>query len=411
MTATPTDHAAVDRPARFNQRLPAGFFADVQSEVAARAADEGLLGVLTDDPDDVAYLTGFFHHPCERPVVVWVSAEGEVVLLLPDLEREHAESQRARARLLAYPEFPGVVPPFSVLAEALPLTASGRIGHGPGMSYERLTALTTALASARPGLGADVTLAVRTARYRKRAGEIALHAEAGRITDVMLAAGRAMVEEAVDAHGELPSEAELSAHVAAVGADLMHAEHDDVVSGLFLAGGLVYSGPGSAHPHALPSARRIRRGETFMLSLGCAVGGRYVEGERTFLLGAPDARQRRYYDAVRRAQELGAALLRPGARCSEVNDACLQVIRDAGFGAHLLHRQGHGIGVSMHEPPWLESGDTTLLDEGFVVSNEPGIYIPGHAGYRISDSMLVTSTGAESFTSHPRAVDEVVIAC
>jgi Xaa-Pro dipeptidase len=86
------------------------------------------------------------------------------------------------------------------------------------------------------------------------------------------------------------------------------------------------------------------------------------------------------------------------------------VIRDAGLGQYLQHRQGHGIGVGMHEPPWLEDGDDTVLQEGFVVSNEPGIYVPGHAGYRISDSMQITADGAVPFTRFPKSLDDVVVA-
>jgi Xaa-Pro aminopeptidase len=147
-----------------------------------------------------------------------------------------------------------------------------------------------------------------------------------------------------------------------------------------------------------------------MLSLGCAVGGRYVEGERTFVLGEPTAEQIRYYEAVQAAQQTGSDTLRPGITCAEANRQCLQVIRDAGLGQFIQHRQGHGIGLGMHEPPWLEDGDDTVLEAGFVVSNEPGIYIPGHAGYRISDSMIITNEGAQPFTSYPKQLDDVIVA-
>ncbi|BDZ46857.1 M24 family metallopeptidase [Naasia aerilata] len=95
--------------------------------------------------------------------------------------------------------------------------------------------------------------------------------------------------------------------------------------------------------------------------------------------------------------------------CRASNARCLDVIRDAGLGQYLRHRQGHGIGLGMHEPPWLEDGDPTLLEAGMIVSNEPGIYIPGHAGYRISDSMLVTASGSEPLTSFPRSLEDCTI--
>jgi Xaa-Pro aminopeptidase len=190
----------------------------------------------------------------------------------------------------------------------------------------------------------------------------------------------------------------------------MYRQHADVVVISFLAGGLVYAGANSAIPHGLPSSYRLRDGDTFMLSLGAAVGGRFVEGERTFVLGDPTADQRRFHDAVRDAQAEGGRAIAPGTRCCDSNARCLDVIRDAGLGSYLRHRQGHGIGLGMHEPPWLEDGDPTVLRPGMIVSNEPGIYIPGHAGYRISDSMLVTETGSEPLTSFPRSLDDCVIA-
>lgn len=388
----------------FSQRLDSSFFEKAQDRVRARAADAGLDAVLTDDPEDVAYLTGFFHHPCERPVAVWLDSDGHCVLLLPELEREHALAQHAAAELVSYPEYPGVRPPFAALADAIG-TGSRRAGHTTSMSYQRLAAATGALSD----VDLTATDAVTVCRYVKDPDEVALHAEAARITDVMLTEGVKLVADAVTAGGEPPSEAELAAHVTRVGTTTMYAEHTDVVVVSMLAGGLVYAGANSAYPHGLPSGYRPRPGDTFMLSLGCAVGGRFVEGERTFVLGEPSEEQRRFHETVRLAQQVGGEAIRPGAECRAANAACLAVIRDAGLGGYLRHRQGHGIGLGMHEPPWLEDGDDTLLEPGMIVSNEPGIYVPGHAGYRISDSMLVTESGSRPLTSYPRGLDDCVI--
>jgi Xaa-Pro dipeptidase len=169
----------------------------------------------------------------------------------------------------------------------------------------------------------------------------------------------------------------------------------------------VYSGPNSARPHALPSGRRLAPGEPFMLSLGAGVGGRHVECERTFFLGEPDAEQARYYSVVLAAQQAGLAGLRAGRRCCDVNAECLAVIRDAGLTQYLRHRQGHGIGVNIHEPPWLEDGDDSVLAHDMIVSDEPGLYVPGLAGFRISDSVLV---GDGPLTAYPKNLDDIVIA-
>jgi Xaa-Pro aminopeptidase len=382
------------------QRLAVDFYTELQNDIRAALAEAGLDAMLADDPEDVAYLTGFFHHPCERPVAVLLGVDGSTTLLLAELEREHAQAQRSAARIVAYPEFPGIRPPFEHLG-----AVKGRVGYAGSMSVARLAEV----AAAFPGTTLVQTDVVTRARLVKRPEEVALHAEAARITDLMLVAGRTLIEQALAAGGELPSEAELAGHVSSVGSRTMYAEHTDVVVVSPLAGGLVYAGPNSAHPHGLPSGYRLRPGDSFVLSLGCAVGGRFVEGERTFVLGEPTDLQRRYYEAVREAQQTGTEALRPGIRCAEVNKACLDVIRGYGLGEYLRHRQGHGIGLGMHEPPWLEDGDDTVLVPNMIVSNEPGIYVPGHGGYRISDSMLVTEDGARPFTAYPRGLDDVIV--
>jgi len=388
----------------FDQRLAPAFFDRVQDRVRSMMAEEGFDAFLTDYPEDIAYLTGFFHHPSERPVAIWVETDGRVVMLLPELEREYAESQSARAELVAFFEYPGVTSPFAALADAV--RPRGRVGFASTMSYQRLSSARAAMA------GADLVASdlITRARYVKFPEEVALHREAARVTDRMLDAGVRLVTDAVAAGGDLPTEAELERHVTATGTGIMYAEHRNVVVASLLAGGLVYSGANSAFPHGLPSVNRLRAGDTFMLSLGCAVGGRFIEGERTFVLGEPTAEQRRFHDTIRDAQLVGRETIRAGLECREANRLCLDVIREAGLGEFIRHRQGHGIGLGMHEAPWLEDGDATVLAAGMVVSNEPGIYVPGHAGYRLSDSMLVTDDGAEALTTFPRSLDDCTIA-
>lgn len=389
----------------FTQRLDPEVYDRIQARVAERLTAEGLQAIVTDDPEDVSYLTGFFHHPGERPVAVLLTDSGDATLLLPELERQHAEEQRARASVVAFAEYPGVENPFAPLARAAG-ALSGRVGVTTQVTQHRLAMMNGAFAAVEwvP------TELITHARYVKFPEEIEQHREAARITDLMLTAGVSLITDAIAGGDRLPSEAELAAHVGRAGVGLMYAEHREVVVISFLAGGLVYAGANSAIPHGLPSGYRLRDGDTFMLSLGAAVGGRFVEGERTFVLGEPSADQRRYHDAVRAAQAEGSRAIAPGVPCADSNARCLSVIRDAGLGQYLRHRQGHGIGLGMHEPPWLEDGDPTPLEVGMIVSNEPGIYIPGHAGYRISDSMLVTSNGSEPLTSYPRSLDDCTIA-
>lgn len=386
----------------FDQRLPPTFYTAVQERVAAAAAAAGLDGVFTDAPDDVAYLCGFFFHPGERPVAAWVDAgDARTTLLLPELEHDHALAQRASATLVTYKEFPGTASPFAPLATAM---QGKRVGFGPSLTYGRWRELLDVVA---PALLEPCDVITRR-RMVKHPEEIRLHTEAARIAGLMLASGIRFITDAF-ACGAPPSEADVAAHVGEVGRTIMSAEHVGIVPGPYLASGLVYSGDNSSKPHALPSAHRLQRGDTFMLSLGCAVGGRYIEAERTFVLGSPSDEQRRYFETVQHAQSVGADAIRPGRTCRESNALCLDVIRDAGLGAFIRHRQGHGIGVGMHEPPWIEDGDDTEIAPGMLLSNEPGIYVPGHAGYRISDSVLVEPAGARALTHYPRSLEECTV--
>jgi len=384
------------------QRLSRDTYARIQDGLRARMEAQGLDGLLVDDHHHVAYLTGFFHFPNERPAAVWLTAE-ECVLLVPALEADHAEKQNTAADFVVYPEFPGLEDAFSILLSTK--NPTGRIAYSPTTPVGRVEKFRRFA----PNATWVMSEIVEDARLIKFPEEIALHREAARISDAMVESGLKLIRDAMAAGSPLPTEAELASHVTRFGVSTMYAEHEDVVVGQMLAGGLVYTGKNAAFPHGLPSAERVKPGETFILSLGCAVGGRFAESERTFVMGEPSDEQRRYFDVAARAQAVGTDALIAGRPCSEANRICLDVIREAGMEKFLRHRQGHGIGIWLHEPPWIADGDDSPLQPGMIVSSEPGLYIPGHGGYRISDTVLITENGPERLTKRPRTLQDCVI--
>ncbi|TDC04528.1 aminopeptidase P family protein [Nonomuraea longispora] len=389
-------------------RLSPAHYAGVHASLRRALDEDGLDGFLATAPADVAYLAGFFYAVTERPVYLWFPREGRPVCLVPQHDDEYARLQRIEADLATYAEYPGVDPAERVLARLIAGAgrSAARIGVSGGLTLAALGLLTAAL----PGSTFETSTAVSRLRVVKRPEELERHREAAAICDEMLAAGRALIEDALRSGGPLPSEGDLARHVIGHGTDAMYQRYDHVIYTTKLAGGLVYAGPNSAHPHGLPSRRRLEPGDTVILSLGAAVGSRFVESERTFVIDEPSADQRRYFAAAAQAQEVGTAGLRAGRSCAEVNRECLDVIRGHGLGAYLRHRQGHGIGVQNHEPPWVEDGDDTVIGAGMVLSSEPGVYVPGHGGYRISDTVLITEDGPERLTHYPRALEENVIA-
>ncbi|MGB4138033.1 MAG: Xaa-Pro peptidase family protein [Microbacterium sp.] len=388
-------------------RLPDDFYSRVHERVRRRLAEDGLDGLIATVPGDVAYLIGFFYAVTERPVYLWFGADGSRFVLMPELDAEYAEAQDVHAPVRTYFEYPGVVSPEEHFARGLRAegTPHARVGVSGGISV----AARDRLGAALPDTTLVVSPIVAELRLVKEPEEIAFHRQAADVCDRMLHAGRRLIEDALASGGELPTESDLARHVIAFGTDRMYEQYRTVIYTTKLAGGLVYAGPNSARPHGLPSSRRLEVGDTLILSLGAAVASRFVESERTFVIGEPTDQQRRLFDVVRTAQEVGTRAMIAGRRCADVNAECLDVIRSAGLGEFIRHRQGHGIGIAQHEAPWVEDGDPTVLQPGMILSSEPGVYVPGHAGYRISDSVLVTADGPERLTSYPRTLEENVI--
>lgn len=389
----------------FSQRLGADFYAKIQADIRRRMDAAGIDLLLLDSTDDVIYTTGFSHYTTERPVVVAITAT-DTFLLLPELERTHAAHQKIAAEPIVYFEFPGIDPWFAVLGRKFD-GFKGTVAYGHAISLARVKPIETAFPNAERVIPSNI---VQQMRLRKHPEEIALHREAARLSDRMVAAGVEMIREAMRKGGPLPSEVEIESHVSRHAMRTMHEEHEDVMLVQGLASGLVYSGARSAFPHGMPTGHPVKIGESIILSLGCRVGARASESERTFFIGEPSKVQQEHYAVAYEAQRMATAALIAGHTCASADNLALAYIRDSGMSEYLLHRVGHGMGIMFHEPPWVEGGDQTILEPGMITSSEPAIFVPGFAGYRIADTVLITAEGPDSMTLYPRKLEDVVIA-
>jgi Xaa-Pro dipeptidase len=387
----------------FTQRLGAEFYARVHKDIRARMAETGVDLLLLDSNDDVIYTTGFSHYTTERPVVFAITQE-RAWLLLPRLEETHASHQTIAAEPVIYFEFPGVDRPFDVLARALP-KQTGTVAHSYGIAFGRVAQIQNAF----PNATVKPSSIVQQMRLRKYPEEIALHREAARISDAMVESGVALIAGAMRRGGELPSEIEIESHVSRHAMRIMFEEHQDLMLVQGLASGLVYSGVRSSFPHGMPTGNPVKRGESIILSLGCRVGGRAAESERTFFIGEPTKEQMGHYAVAFEAQRIGTAALIAGNTCASSDNLAQAYIDKQGMKDNAFHRVGHGMGIMFHEPPWIEAGDQTILEPGMIASSEPSITIPDFAGYRIADTVLVTANGPDSLTKYPRRIEEIVI--
>lgn len=388
----------------FSQRLGANFYAKIQADIRVRMEAAGIDLLLLDSNDDVIYTTGFSHYTTERPVVAAITAT-DAFLLLPELERTHAEHQNIAAEPVVYFEFPGIDPWFSVLGRKF-AGFRGTVAYGHAISLARVKPIETAFANAERVIPSNI---VQQMRLRKHPEEIALHREAARLSDRMVEVGVEIIREAMRKGGPLPSEVEIESYVSRHAMRTMHEEHEDVMLVQGLASGLVYSGPRSAFPHGMPTGNPVKIGESIILSLGCRVGARASESERTLFIGEPSKVQQAHYAVAYEAQRMATAALIAGHSCASADNLALAYIRDSGMSEYLLHRVGHGMGIMFHEAPWVEGGDQTILEPGMITSSEPAIFVPGFAGYRIADTVLITAEGPESMTLYPRKLEDVII--
>jgi Xaa-Pro aminopeptidase len=225
-------------------------------------------------------------------------------------------------------------------------------------------------------------------RAVKDANELARLAAAG-------AAADATYEEIVG----VPFEGRRETDVAGDLADLLrgfgHEQVDFTVVG---------SGPNGANPHHEAGDRVIEEGDAVVLDFGGLMFGYGSDTSRTVCVGEPSALVREVHEIVRQAQQAGVDAARPGVACQEVDRAARRRISEAGYGEQFIHRTGHGIGVTTHEPPYMIEGEEQPMVPGMCFSVEPGIYLPGRFGVRIEDIVVVTPEGGRRLNNTERTL-------
>ena len=245
--------------------------------------------------------------------------------------------------------------------------------------------------------GAKVTKAgtvLRGLRIRKDPAELAALRAAGRTVDDT-------IPEAVALCRPGRTEAQVERELRAA---LLRRSRDGAVAFTIIA-----AGPSAAFPHHETSDRPLRPGDVVILDYGTRLGGYHSDITVTCSVGEPaDPEARRVYRVVYEAQQAALRAVRPGATCGEIDRAARGVIEAAGYGPRFLHRTGHGLGLQVHEPPFLVAGSDEPLEEGMVFSIEPGIYLPGRFGVRLEVIASVSADGV-SLINAPSAPELPVV--
>ncbi|GAA1774404.1 Xaa-Pro peptidase family protein [Luedemannella helvata] len=363
---------------------PVAFTADDYRARIRRAVDEatdaGLAGLLITPGPDLTYLTGYRPTAItERLTVLVLGQDTEPTLLVPVLERPDAEAATG-APALTLADWRDGQDPYAVAA---PLLKPGaRYGISDSTWAMHLLGLQHALPETTY---ASLTQALPMLRAVKDPHELGRLAAAGLAADETF---RQML--GVRFAGR--TENEVAADLARLLREHGHNQVDFTVVG---------SGPNGANPHHEAGDRTIAEGDMVVLDFGGLKFGYGSDTTRTVHVGEPTDEEREVHDIVRRAQQAGFDAVAPGVPCEEIDRAARKVITDAGYGEYFIHRTGHGIGLTTHEPPYLVEGERRPLVPGMCFSIEPGIYLPGRFGVRIEDIVTCTPDGGRRLNNTP----------
>ncbi|MET7367389.1 aminopeptidase P family protein [Streptomyces sp. NPDC005566] len=364
---------------------PVPFTADDYRARMTRAAESadaaGLAGVLVAPGPDLVHLTGYRPTAAtERLTLLVVRAGHDPVLVVPALEAADAE-RAVGAPVLTLRDWTDAADPYALTAELL--GDKGRFGVSDNAWALHLLALQELLPATSY---ASLTAALPMLRAVKDAAELERLAAAG-------AAADATYEQILKVRFSGRKETDVAADLSALLVEFGHSQVDFTVVG---------SGPNGANPHHEAGDRTIEQGDMVVLDFGGLKHGYGSDTSRTVHVGAPTAEEQRVHDVVREAQEAGFRAVRPGIACQEIDRAARAVVTEFGYGERFIHRTGHGIGVTTHEPPYMIEGEEQPLVPGMCFSVEPGIYLPGRFGVRIEDIVTVTEDGGRRLNNTPR---------
>ena len=329
------------------------------------------------------YFTGLRKEVSERPFVGFFPASGSPTFIVPRLEqRATEESLPYDADFYVYTDDEGYERAFKRACSAL-------VGKRLGVEYRSMRLLELRQiekdASGSSFEEADPFLA--QLRMVKDTEEIATMQEAIRISEEALHATLSQVRP-----GQTEMEVQNLLHI-----ELLH-------KGAHGMGfdPLILSGPRAALPHATAADRTLQSGDCLIIDFGGKIGSYTADITRTVAIGTDNPEWKKIYEVVKEANATAYRLAKPNITAENVDRAARGVIEKAGYGEYFTHRTGHGLGLDVHEPPYIVAGDKTRLQPGMTFTIEPGIYIPGEYGVRIEDDVLITEDGCKSLSTFPR---------
>lgn len=336
-------------------------------------------------PDNVFYLTRFRCEPHERLLGLAVFQNEEPLLICPGMETNDAKSAGWDMEVLGYSDTDN---PWDLaedrIKSRIPLIKSWAV-EKDHLNVSRFEELSNRYDESS-FINADEIL--NELRLVKDEQEIKLIKKACELVDFAVEVG---VNELAEGKTELDIIAAIEYEIKKKGAGM---SFDPIV----------LAGANAASPHGTPGLTKIERGQLVLMDLGVVYEGYCSDITRTVAFGEISEKQKEIYETVLKAEVAAVELTRPGVKAKLLDQTARNIINDAGYGQYFPHRLGHGLGISVHEFPSMTDTNEMVLKPGMVFTVEPGIYIPGVAGVRIEDDVLVTEHGVEVLTKFPKSL-------
>ncbi|MHB1391902.1 MAG: M24 family metallopeptidase [Clostridia bacterium] len=360
----------------------------IKDKLTALMKERGVKALVLSPSMNMLYTTGFNTFPGERLLVSVLDASGEVVFVVPKMYEQEVMGKAAFDRILSWDDSqdPGKI---------LGVLCSEKGYAGSTIAIED-TMWFTAFEK--------IYEAFKGARFIKASsiiGELRKHKTVDE-ADKM----RKSSERADKALGKV---------IPIIKAGMRETEVRDILEAELKIQGMssvsfdtiIGSGPNSALPHYTAGERILQAGDSIVIDFGGVFQGYCSDMTRTVMLGKATKEYREVYETVKEAQRKAVEAVRPGMKASEIDAAARRYIAEKGYGDYFIHRTGHGIGMEVHEEPYISNTSKSILQPGMVFSIEPGVYLPGKFGVRIEDLVMVTEDGVEVLNKYTKELIEI----
>jgi Xaa-Pro dipeptidase len=354
-------------------RLPREIYLRRLDAMRARLAKIPADALYATPSSNLFYLTGIDFHRSERLTALLLFRDAEAVVICPEFEAERMRTMSAVSRVVSWAETEDA---FEKAAQLLP-GATGVLAVEPSTAYDDVERLVGRRTGWKP---VSAGAALGAMRMVKTSEEIEAMRRA-----IAVAVARFRKAFAALSPGAVESE----------------------ISALFGGDNMVQFGPSSSLPHGTSGARALSRDEAVLIDAWDRPEGYYYDITRSTFFGRPTDEYRKIWSVVLEAQTAAIDKAAPGVPCFEVDAAARRVIEKAGYGQYFTHRLGHGLGIDVHEPPYMVGTDSTVLEPGMTFTSEPGIYLTGRFGVRIEDDIVVTDRGAESLSPRVSGLEPI----